>query len=300
MQLLEKLRHQGALAKEIETGWAASIPRGDQWDSESGRLQGKEYQVGPQAGFNPAALRSLNPADTDVAHALSAAGAAALPALLSTLEVQETEPWWVTCTIVSVLGSLGHVVNDAAADQQLRIAAGLMKALKHKHVWVRRNAADAVGTTIPLLQHIVGDDHIHVSSPLVAVFVTLSSLLIVASQASLPDSFFQIVRARVPLKSSRRWRPRTPLRLRSSVKQHDCPRRLRSLASQAHSRQMARPCSLGRRVSRLFGPFQCHCALSLKLMRAVQRAERSGPEHAGASAGQSQPSYAALCRRSLA
>ncbi len=156
------MRHQGALAEEIKTGWAASIPRGNQWDPESGRLQGKEYQVGPQAGFNPAALRSLNPADTDVAHALSAAGAAALPALLTTLEAQATEAWWVTCTIVSVLGSLGHVVHNAAAEQQLRIAKGLMKALKHEHVWVRRNAADAVGTTVPLLQHIVGDDHIHV------------------------------------------------------------------------------------------------------------------------------------------
>jgi hypothetical protein len=107
-------------------------------------------------------LRSLNPADTDVAHALSAAGDAALLDLLSALEAQSSEPWWVTCTVVSVLGSLGHVVHDAAADVQLRIAAGLTEALKHEHVWVRRNAADSVGTTIPLLQHIVGDDHVYV------------------------------------------------------------------------------------------------------------------------------------------
>ena len=40
-------------------------------------------------GFNPAALRSLNPADTDVAHALSAAGAAAIPALLDVLEASQ-------------------------------------------------------------------------------------------------------------------------------------------------------------------------------------------------------------------
>jgi hypothetical protein len=160
--LMQKLRGQGALVEEIETGWAASIPRGKQWDPESGRLQGREYRIGPQAGFNPAALRSLNPADTDVAHALSAAGDAALLDLLSALEAQSSEPWWVTCTVVSVLGSLGHVVHDAAADVQLRIAAGLTEALKHEHVWVRRNAADSVGTTIPLLQHIVGDDHVYV------------------------------------------------------------------------------------------------------------------------------------------
>ena len=159
---MEKLRGQRALVEEIESGWAASIPRGDLWDPEIGRLQGREYQIGPQSGFNPAALRSLNPADTDVAHALSAAGAAGLPALLSALQDQQTEPWWVTCTVVSVLGSLGHVVKDAAADEQIKLAAGMMEALQHEHVWVRRNAADAVGTTIPLLQHIVGDDHIDV------------------------------------------------------------------------------------------------------------------------------------------
>ena len=166
-QLLDKLRSgQGMLQEEIASGWAASIPRGDHWDPEVGRAQGREYQVGPQTGFNPAALRSLNPADTDVAHALSATGAAVLPDLLAALETQDSEPWWVTCTMVSVLGSLGHVVKEAIARDQLRIVEGLMNALKHEHVWVRRNASDAVGTTIPLLQQIVGrNNHIEVCHP---------------------------------------------------------------------------------------------------------------------------------------
>jgi hypothetical protein len=154
-ELLGKLRGQGALADEIARGWAASIPRGDHWDPGVSRAQGIEYHIiGPQAGFNPAALRSLNPADTDIAHALSAAGSIVLSELLLALERQDAEPWWVTCTLVSVLGSLGHVVQQATAREQLRIAEVLMRALTHRHVWVRRNAADAVGTTMPLLRQI--------------------------------------------------------------------------------------------------------------------------------------------------
>ena len=144
-QLMEKLRSEvqgGALAEEIATGWAASIPRAG-WDGT----------------FNPAALRSLNPADTDVSHALSAAGAAALPELLGVLEDQQQEPWWAACTAVSVLGSLGHVAKEAMGSDQLRIVDGLLEALDHEHVWVRRNAADALGTTVPLLQQLTTMGH---------------------------------------------------------------------------------------------------------------------------------------------
>lgn len=46
-----------------------------------------------------------------VAHALSAAGAAALPALLDVLsgELAAEEGWWVTCACASVIGAIGHV-----------------------------------------------------------------------------------------------------------------------------------------------------------------------------------------------
>eukprot|EP01052_Picozoa_sp_SAG31_P035930 SAG31_NODE_4406_length_3263_cov_1.473767_2_plen_423_part_00 len=134
-QLMRKLREQEDLAEEIASGWAASIPRGADWNPELGR-----------------ALRSLNPADTDVAHALSAAGAAALPDLLEVLESQQKEPWWATCSATSVVGSIGHVAKDATVTDQLRMATVLLESLRHSHVWVRRNAADALGTVVPTLQ----------------------------------------------------------------------------------------------------------------------------------------------------
>jgi HEAT repeat protein len=39
---------------------------------------------------------------------------------------------------------------------QLRIVDGLLEALTHEHVWVRRNAADALGTSVPLMTHLGG------------------------------------------------------------------------------------------------------------------------------------------------
>jgi HEAT repeat protein len=90
----------------------------------------------------------------DISHALSAAGGAALPALLNALEAEE--PWWVTSSAASVLGSIGYHAAEAAASDQVRLAEGLVAALQHPHVWVRRNAADAIGTTVPLMKHVTG------------------------------------------------------------------------------------------------------------------------------------------------
>ena len=133
--LIDTLRseRQGQLAQEIMDGWAASI----------------------SPGFNPAALRSLNPADTEIAHSISACGGAVLPALLDAMDGAE-EPWWVKSTVASVLGSIGRAASEAAASDQLRIADGLLEALSHSHLWVRWNAADSLGTVLPSMEHLRG------------------------------------------------------------------------------------------------------------------------------------------------
>ena len=133
--LIQKLRSEGgALAEEIAEGYAASI----------------------DPGFNPAALRAMNPAETEVSKALSAAGGAAMPALLELLEDAASEPWWVSCTAASVLGYVANAASEASAADQLRIAAALTAALSHEHLWVRRNAADALGVVVPTMHHLEG------------------------------------------------------------------------------------------------------------------------------------------------
>ena len=137
MALLEEIgerRIDDTLLLEIAEGYAASI----------------------DPGFNPAALRAMNPAETEVSKALSAAGGAAMPALLELLEDAASEPWWVSCTAASVLGYVGHATTEASAADQLRIAAALTAALSHEHLWVRRNAADALGVVVPTCQHLEG------------------------------------------------------------------------------------------------------------------------------------------------
>ena len=135
--LIQKLRSEvGALAEEIAGGYAATI----------------------DPGFNPAALRAMNPAETEVSKALSAAGGAAMPALLELLEDAASEPWWVSCTAASVLGYVGHAATEASAADQLRIAAALTAALSHEHLWVRRNAADALGDPQGQLHRAGGPD----------------------------------------------------------------------------------------------------------------------------------------------
>ena len=108
-----------------------------------------DYADSQARGTNPASMRGMNPADTEVAHALSAAGSAALPALLNALE--QEEGWWVTSVCASVLGGMGHVARDASAADQARLAEGLLVALAHPNEWVRWNAASALGTVAPVM-----------------------------------------------------------------------------------------------------------------------------------------------------
>ena len=108
-----------------------------------------DYADSQARGTNPASMRGMNPADTEVAHALSAAGSAALPALLNALE--QEEGWWVTSVCASVLGGMGHVARDASAADQARLAEGLLAALAHPNEWVRWNAASALGTVAPVM-----------------------------------------------------------------------------------------------------------------------------------------------------
>ena len=131
--LINKLRTEGGpLAEEIAAGYTASI----------------------DPGFNPAALRAMNPAETELSKALSAAGGAAVPALLEVLEAGASEPWWLTSAAASVLGYIGPAATEATAADQLRIAEALTAALSHEHLWVRRNAADALGVVVPTMQHL--------------------------------------------------------------------------------------------------------------------------------------------------
>ena len=133
--LIHKQRTQASLlAEEIAAGYAASI----------------------SPGFNPAALRAMNPAETELTKALSAAGGVAIPALLEVLERGASEPWWLSCAAASVLGYAGHFASDASAADQHKIAAVLTAALSHEHLWVRRNAADALGVVVPTMQHLNG------------------------------------------------------------------------------------------------------------------------------------------------
>ena len=133
--LMQKLRADGGpLAEEIAEGYAASI----------------------DPGFNPAALRAMNPAESEMSKALSAAGGAAVPALLEALEGSASEPWWVSSTAASVLGYIGNAAMEASAADQLRIATALTAALSHEHLWVRRNAADALGVVVPTMHELNG------------------------------------------------------------------------------------------------------------------------------------------------
>jgi hypothetical protein len=68
-------------------------------------------------------MRAMNPANTEVAHTLSAAGAAALPVLLGVPDAPAAaEGWWVICACAAVLGAVGRAACEAAAPEQLRIA----------------------------------------------------------------------------------------------------------------------------------------------------------------------------------
>ncbi len=85
-----------------------------------------------------------NPADLDLMHALAAAGAPVLPVLLKSL--RSDKAWWVRAAMASAIGSLG-VGTDAAVEALVQAVS------KDENVWVRRNAAEALGYTLGPTAH---------------------------------------------------------------------------------------------------------------------------------------------------
>ncbi len=133
---------------------------------------------------NPA---GTNPADLDVTHALSAAGAAAVPALLSILheyigvrsaalatqtssnstEEQYDEAtdasWGPACSAAALLGNRNALT---VPELQKPVCSTLARCvtLPGVHRWVRRNAVEALGTAA---QGITGDVAVEVARSLV-------------------------------------------------------------------------------------------------------------------------------------
>ena len=119
---------------------------------------------------NPA---GTNPADLDVTHALAAAGAVAVPSLLTALQQYaeaatnrvdpakvrgDVDRWAAACSAAAVLGNANAVWdvhgNDPNRDHILqqsvaqRVCVALAKSASQKsHRWVRRNAVESLGTT---------------------------------------------------------------------------------------------------------------------------------------------------------
>ncbi len=83
----------------------------------------------------PDNAHGTNPTPGPAATALTAAGAAAVPALIDTLGDSH---WWVRAVAAGALARMGAEAAEAVP--------GLTAALGDDHWWVRRNAAEALGT----------------------------------------------------------------------------------------------------------------------------------------------------------
>ena len=115
---------------------------------------------------NPA---GTNPADLDVTHALAAAGAVAVPPLLTVLQQHaeaasrvdlskvrgDVDRWAAACSAAAVLGNANAVWdvhgNDKSSREQQSTAQQVCVALaksasQNTHRWVRRNAVESLGT----------------------------------------------------------------------------------------------------------------------------------------------------------
>ena len=86
----------------------------------------------------PANVQGGNPADLDAAHALSAVGAAAVPALIDELA---SDDWPLRSAAADILGNLGLEARSSTP--------ALSRLLSDKNHWVRRNAAEALGILTP-------------------------------------------------------------------------------------------------------------------------------------------------------
>lgn len=83
---------------------------------------------------SPANPAGGNPADLATAHALAALGPSAIDALV---DLSTHSHWAVRATAVDVLGTIGSPAAAAAPT--------IPQALQDENVWVRRNAAEALG-----------------------------------------------------------------------------------------------------------------------------------------------------------
>ena len=83
----------------------------------------------------PDNAHGTNPTPGPAATALTAAGAAAVPALIDTMGDSH---WWVRAVAAGALARMGAEAAEAVP--------GLTAALGDDHWWVRRNAAEALGT----------------------------------------------------------------------------------------------------------------------------------------------------------
>lgn len=82
-----------------------------------------------------------NPAQFDTAYGLTAAGAAAVPALTDLLRESN---WALRASAADILGDMGPVAVDGIV--------GLQQALRDESEWVRRNATEALGNIGPAAQ----------------------------------------------------------------------------------------------------------------------------------------------------
>ena len=97
------------------------------------RVEARDRAEANQAA-SPANPQGGNPAELCAAHALSATGAPAMPALVGELKHKH---WAVRAAAADILGNLGKLSRDTVP--------ALSQSMRDENVWVRRNAAEALG-----------------------------------------------------------------------------------------------------------------------------------------------------------
>ena len=144
---------------------------------------------------NPA---GTNPADLDVTHALAAAGAIAVPPLLTALQQHaeaanrvdpakvrgDIDRWAAACSAAAVLGNANvvwdvhgndnhsreHVLQQSTAQQ---VCVALAQSASQKtHRWVRRNAVESLGTAAQAVSDC--DTQVQVAHALIGAIVCAS------------------------------------------------------------------------------------------------------------------------------
>ncbi|NKB65929.1 MAG: hypothetical protein GKR89_02600 [Candidatus Latescibacteria bacterium] len=111
-----------------------------------------QRQVESNLAYSPANPQGGNPGEVIPAHALAALGNAALDGLLA---AAQTGPWHNRAAAIGTLATMGREAEPAVPM--------LQKALGDEDCWVRRNAAEALGTignpgAAPALAQILDDE----------------------------------------------------------------------------------------------------------------------------------------------